>query len=155
MRNAVGGDPFAVLLADDFLTDYKRCHRGSARAFADSGKAQLSSCVEVDGPDISKYGVVVLNGLEQGLRDWLKNPALMMHPQTLRPSGVMSQPVFKTLRSLTAGSGGEIQLADAINIHAQHGSVETVCLNGLRFDCGSINGFMAASNYEYKKRCII
>ena len=53
------------------------------------------------------------------------------------------------------GSGGEIQLADAINIHAQKGLVETVRLNGKRFDCGSVDGFMRAFNYEYEKRLVI
>jgi len=58
------------------------------------------------------------------------------------------------LRGLSAGSGGEIQLADAINIQAQRGSVETVRLNGRRFDCGSVDGFMRASNHEYEKRLV-
>ena len=66
-ERAVGGDPFAVLLADDFLTDYKPGVTADlARAFADSGKAQLS-VMEVDGPDISKYGVVVPNGAGAGI----------------------------------------------------------------------------------------
>ena len=52
---------------------------------------------------------------------------------------------------LAAGKG-EIQLADAINIHAQRGLVETVPLNGQRFDCGSVRGFMAASNHEFENR---
>tara|TARA_B100000768_G_C11274329_1_gene375064 strand:+ start:1691 stop:1894 length:204 start_codon:yes stop_codon:yes gene_type:complete len=60
--------------------------------------------------------------------------------------------IFVTLRGLSAGSGGEIQLADAINIHAQQNSVETVSLNGRRFDCGSVDGFMKASSHEYQKR---
>jgi len=50
------------------------------------------------------------------------------------------------------GSGGEIQLADAINIHAKQGKVETVHLNGRRFDCGSVNGYVAAVVNEYDKR---
>ena len=49
-------------------------------------------------------------------------------------------------------SGDEIQLADAINIHAQQGLVETIRLKGRRFDCGSVEGFMKASFYEYEKR---
>ena len=47
---------------------------------------------------------------------------------------------------------GEIQLADAINVHAQQGSVEIVRLNGGRFDCGSVDGFLQASDFEYQKR---
>ena len=61
-ERAVGSDPFAVLLADDFLS-----YSGAgvtadlARAFEKSGKTQLS-VMEVNDPDISKYGVIVPNG---------------------------------------------------------------------------------------------
>ena len=63
--------------------------------------------------------------------------------------------IFDTLRDLKAGSGGKIQLSDAINVHAQQGSVETVRWNGRRFDCGSMNGFMYTSAYEYEKRLVV
>lgn len=65
---------------------------------------------------------------------------------------VLTPDIFDTLRGLKAGSGGEIQLADAININAQRGSVETMRLNGRRFDCGSVDGFMEAANFEYRRR---
>jgi UTP--glucose-1-phosphate uridylyltransferase len=72
-ERAVGGDAFTVLLADDFLTDYEPGVTADlAQAFASSGKSQLS-VMEVDGPDISKYGVVVPNGSVRVLRAWLKN----------------------------------------------------------------------------------
>jgi UTP--glucose-1-phosphate uridylyltransferase len=53
---------------------------------------------------------------------------------------------------LPLGSGGEIQLADALNLHAQNGLLEVVKLKGKRFDCGSVDGFMSASAHEYSKR---
>ena len=65
---------------------------------------------------------------------------------------VLTPDFFDTLRGLPAGFGGEIQLADAINIHAQRGSVEMVRLNGKRFDCGSVEGFMAAFSNEFASR---
>ena len=65
---------------------------------------------------------------------------------------VLTPDIFETLRGLGAGSGGEVQLADAINIHAGRGAVETVRLRGLRFDCGSVDGFMRASQHEYQRR---
>ena len=64
---------------------------------------------------------------------------------------VLTSDIFETLRGLTAGSGGEIQLADAINMHAQQGSVETVRLNGRRFDCGSVDGFLDATMHQAKR----
>jgi UTP--glucose-1-phosphate uridylyltransferase len=153
-ERAIGGDPFAVLLADDFLTDYELGVTADlAQAFLDSGKSQLS-VVEVDGPDISKYGVVVPNSTGAGIMGLVEKPEANDAPSNLVSIGryVLTPDIFDTLRGLSAGSGGEIQLADAINIHAQQGSVETVRLNGRRFDCGSMHGFMNASHYEFRSR---
>ena len=112
--------------------------------------------MEVDGPDISKYGVVVPNGASTGIAGLIEKPDAMDSPSNLASIGryVLTPDIFGTLRGLKAGSGGEIQLADAINIHAQQGSVETVHLNGRRFDCGSVDGFMQASSHEYKQRLV-
>ncbi|NDD10523.1 MAG: hypothetical protein EB086_12815 [Rhodobacteraceae bacterium] len=48
------------------------------------------------------------------------------------------------LRTQSAGAGGEIQLADAINTQAANNAVQAVTLNGLRFDCGSVSGYLDA-----------
>jgi len=146
-----------VLLADDFLTDYEPGVTADlAQAFASNGKSQLS-VMEVDGPDISKYGVIVPNGSGSGIAGLVEKPDTVDAPSNLASIGryVLTPDIFNTLRGLKAGSGGEIQLADAINIHAQQGSVETVRLNGRRFDCGSVDGFMKASAYEYERRLVI
>ena len=145
-ERAVGSDPFAVILADDFLTDYEPGVTADlVQAFASSGKSQLS-VMEVDGPDISKYGVVVPNGLSADIAGVVEKPDPNEAPSNLALIGrcVLTPAIFQTLRGLSAGSGGEIQLADAINIHAQQGSVETIRLNGRRFDCGSVDGFLDA-----------
>ena len=152
-ERVVGNDAFAVLLADDFLTDYKPgVTTDLVAAFAKTGKSQLS-VMEVAGPDISKYGVVVPNGQGAGIAGLIEKPEASMAPSNLASIGryVLTPNIFKTLRGLSAGLGGEIQLADAINIHAQQGSVETVLLKGRRFDCGSVEGFMNAGGHEYKK----
>ena len=156
-ERAVGGDPFAVLLADDFLTDYEPGVTADlSGAFASSGKSQLS-VMEVDGPDISKYGVVVPNGTVAGIVGLIEKPDAHDAPSNLASIGryVLTPDIFETLRGLKAGSGGEIQLADAINIHSKQGSVETMRLNGRRFDCGSVEGFMEATNHEYRRRKMI
>ena len=156
-ERAVGGDPFAVLLADDFLADYEPGVTADlAQAFANSGKLQLS-VMEVDGPDISKYGVVVPNGAGAGIVGLVEEPNANDAPSNLASIGryVLTPDLFQTLRGLSVGSGGEIQLADAINIHAQQGSVETVRLKGRRFDCGSVDGYISATVNEYQKRKLI
>ena len=63
---------------------------------------------------------------------------------------VLTPDIFNILRHQPPGSGGEIQLADAINAQAQRGDVEAVRLKGLRFDCGSVPGFVEATNYVYE-----
>ena len=153
-ERAVGNDPFAVLLADDFLTDYEPGVTADlAKAFTNSGKSQLS-VMDVDGPDISKYGVVVPNGSGAGIAGLVEKPNAHDAPSNLASIGryVLTPDIFDTLRGLKTGSGGEIQLADAINVHAQQGYVETVRLNGLRFDCGSVEGYMKAGFHEFAKR---
>ena len=67
---------------------------------------------------------------------------------------VLMPEIFETLRGLSLDTNGEIQLADAINIEAKKKLVDVVQLKGKRFDCGSIDGFLTASNYEYKRRKI-
>ena len=149
----MAGEPFAVLLADDFLTDYAPGVTADlVAAFEQSGKSQLS-VMEVDGPAISKYGVIDpdVHGAVCGL---VEKPDFRDAPSNLASIGryLLSPTVFDILRELPSGSGGEIQLADAINLLACGGSVEAVALNGLRFDCGSVEGFMEASAHVYNKR---
>ena len=153
-ERAVGAEPFAVLLADDFLTDYKvGVTADLVHAFAKTGKSQLA-VMEVDGPDISKYGVVVPNGSGAGIAGLIEKPDATAAPSRLASIGryILTPDIFDTLRYLRVGSGGEIQLADAINIHARQGSVEIVRLNGQRFDCGSVSGYINAINHIYLKK---
>ena len=153
-ERAVAGDPFAVLLADDFLTDYEPgVTMDLINAYAKTGKSQLS-VMEVDGADISKYGVVSPNNSGVGIAGLIEKPDAKEAPSNLASIGryILNPEIFETLRGLNAGLGGEIQLADAINIHARNGSFETVRLNGHRFDCGSIDGYIKACVHEYEKR---
>ena len=153
-ERAVGDNPFAVLLADDFLTDYEPGVTSDlAGAFAKTGKSQLS-VIEVYGPDISKYGVVVPGDLGPNISGLTEKPDASEAPSNLASIGryVLTPEIFGTLRGLKAGSGGEIQLADAIDIHAKRGLVEVVRFNGRRFDCGSVEGFIEATSHEYSNR---
>ncbi|MDB0015535.1 UTP--glucose-1-phosphate uridylyltransferase GalU [Amylibacter sp.] len=153
-KRAVGNDPFAVLLADDFLTDYEPGVTADlVAAFSRTGKSQLS-VMEVIGRDISKYGVIIPDANGEGITGLIEKPDYFEAPSGMASIGryILTPEIFDIIRGLATGSGGEIQLADAINLHAQGGHVETVCLNGKRFDCGSIDGFMMASNFEYSRR---
>ena len=153
-QRAVGREPFAVLLADDFLTDYEQGVTADLLAsFEKSGKSQIS-VMEVEGPEIENYGVVVPNSKGEGITGLVEKPKLKEVPSNLASIGryLLTPDIFDTLVQLTVGSAGEIQLADAINIHAREGLVETVNLNGRRFDCGSVSGFIKATQHEFSKR---
>ncbi len=152
-ERAVGEDTFAILLADDFITDQSP---GATADLIDAyqldGKSQLS-VMEINGSDISNYGVVVPNTDGEGITGLIEKPNLEDAPSTFASIGryVLTPDIFDILRDISIGSGGEIQLADAIDIQAKRGAVNTVILKGQRFDCGSVNGFVEATNFEFKK----
>lgn len=145
-ERAVGSEPFAVLLADDFLTfDGDGVTADLVRAFERSGKVELS-VMQVDGPDISKYGVVQPGEEPGSVVGLIEKPEASDAPSNLASIGryVLPAGIFDLLRDLPPGSGGEIQLADAINQLATIGRVEAVALRGKRFDCGSVEGYVDA-----------
>ena len=145
-ERAVGNDPFAVLLADDFLIyDGDGTTADLARSFEASSKTQLS-VMEVNGPDISKYGVV-LPGSEPGsVVGLVEKPEVGKAPSNFASIGryVLTPDIFDIIRNQPVGTGGEIQLADAINAQAANNAVEAVILNGRRFDCGYVQGYLDA-----------
>ena len=148
-ERVVGNEPFALLLADDFITySGKGITTDLIEKFKKSGKSQLS-VMEVDGPDISKYGVIVPNnetGLVAGI---IEKPDFEIAPSDLASIGryVLTPDIFDILRKQSIGFGDEIQLTDSINVQACNNMVETVMLNGKRFDCGSIRGYIDAIKY--------
>ena len=153
-ERVVGGDPFAVLLADDFLTfDGGGITRDLVGGFDRTGKTQLS-VMEVSGPDISKYGVIVPGAQPGSVAGLVEKPSPQGAPSNLASIGryVLTPDIFDILRNQPAGAGGEIQLADAINVQAARGDVEAVTLNGRRFDCGSVEGYLDAIMYVADRR---
>ena len=145
-ERVIGGDPFAVLLADDFITsDVSGVTADLTSAFEATGKTQLS-VMEVNGPEISKYGVVAPHAVPGGVAGLVEKPAAVDAPSNLASIGryVLTPDIFDILRNQRPGAGDEIQLADAINTQAANNAVEAVKLNGRRFDCGSVEGYLDA-----------
>ena len=79
----------------------------------------------------------------------IEKPSIENAPSNLASIGryVLTPNIFEILRNQPSGVGGEIQLADAINLDAAQNNVETVLLKGNRFDCGSIMGYIDAILY--------
>ena len=106
-ERAVGNDPFAVLLADAFITyEGTDVTADLASSFKTSGKTQLS-VMEVNGPDISKYGVVVPNEKPGSVAGLLEKPKDEDAPSNLASIGryVFTPNIFDILRNQPAGTG--------------------------------------------------
>jgi UTP--glucose-1-phosphate uridylyltransferase len=125
------------------------------KEYEKTGKTQLS-VMQVNGPDISKYGVIVSDkksGLVTGL---IEKPKFENAPSNLASIGryVITPDIFDILKKQPIGVAGEIQFADSIHVQAENNMVETVLLNGKRFDCGNVQGYVEAikymsSNYKF------
>ena len=102
--------------------------------------------MEVNGPDISKYGVMVPSGEPGSVASLVEKPDADKAPSNFARIDiyVLTSDIFDILRNQSAGAGVEIQLADAINTQAAKNAVEAVTLNGRRFDCGSVQGYLNA-----------
>jgi UTP--glucose-1-phosphate uridylyltransferase len=153
-ERVVGYEPFAVLLADDFIVAAGAGVTANlVRAFEATGKSQLS-VMKVEGEDISKYGVVVPGADDGSVHGLIEKPKFEEAPSDLASIGryVLTPDIFDILHAQGVGAGGEIQLADAINKLAQGGSVEAVTLDGRRFDCGSVSGYIEAIGAEVVAR---
>ena len=153
-ERVVGGDPFAVLLADDFITsDGSGVTADLTSAYEATGRTQLS-VMEVNGRDISKYGVVVPNRAVGSIAGLIEKPEVDKAPSNLASIGryVLTPDIFDILRNQQPGAGGEIQLADAINTQAANDAVEAVKLKGRRFDCGSVEGYLDAIMHVAERR---
>ena len=110
--------------------------------------------MQVDEVYISQYGVIIPSADGHGVIGVVEKPSQDEAPYNLASIGryILTPDIFDTLRTLLKGSGGEIQLADALNLHAQDSLLEAIELLGKRFDCGSVDGFMNAAAHEYAKR---
>ena len=110
--------------------------------------------MKVDGPEISKYGVIIKSETEGNISGIIEKQAYWDAPSNLASIGryVLTPDIFDILEKLTKSVGNKIELVDAINFLAKRDAVDTVVLEGTRFDCGSIDGFISAINHEYEKK---
>lgn len=145
-ERVVGDEPFGVLLADDFIVSNSDGVTADLVAgFLKTGKTQISS-MHISGPDISKYGVIKKHEQSGAVVGLVEKPNFEAAPSGLVSIGryVLTPDIFDILRCQKPGSGGEIQLSDAINTQAGMGGVEDIILEGQRFDCGSVDGYLDA-----------
>jgi len=149
-KPVVGDEPFAVLLADDFMVQ----NTGSATAdlvaaYEATGKSML--CVsKVAADQISKYGVIDPGSQHHSVgidvRGIVEKPSPDEAPSLFASFGryVLDGSIFSRLENTAPGKGGEIQLVDAINALALEGDVRALEFMGDRYDCGDKLGYLKA-----------
>lgn len=146
---AVGKEPFAVLLADDLMHGPVLPTSALVAAFAKAQRTILSVS-EVARDEVSKYGILKVGAeAADGLirvDGLIEKPKREDAPSNMASFGryVFTPEVFDVLRNLKPGAGGEIQLADAIDILAAQGKVSAILNPSTRYDCGDKFGYLTA-----------
>jgi len=113
---------------------------------------------EVPMDQTDKYGVIagnLVDGTDDTYRvtDMVEKPDPKDAPTNLAIIGryILTPDIFDILRETKPGKGGEIQITDALLEQAKEGKVIAYKFKGKRFDCGSVDGFVEATNYFYDK----
>jgi UTP--glucose-1-phosphate uridylyltransferase len=154
----IGNQPFAVILADD-LCDNDDSSGSVLSQMVEVYKKYQCSIVaieEVPKEETNKYGVISGNEIEDGLfmiKDMVEKPSPEDAPSNLAIIGryILTPDIFDILRETKAGKNGEVQITDALLEQANKGMVLAYKFKGKRFDCGSMDGFVQATNYFYEK----
>lgn len=156
----IGNEPFAVILADDLCArpepgDTKRT-LGQLVELYERFNCSVIAIEEVPGDNISSYGVISGHEIEDGVfevDDMVEKPKPQDAPSNLGIIGryVLTPDIFDYIRNTPPGANGEVQITDAIRTMAQEKRVLALKFKGRRFDCGSIDGFVDATNYYYQR----
>ncbi|MFC5460912.1 UTP--glucose-1-phosphate uridylyltransferase GalU [Massilia niabensis] len=151
-RPVVGDEPFAVLLADDFMDTEGGTRPVLAQMTEVFGYEQCSVLAVQDVPraQTRQYGIVSASPYRAGLElvsGIVEKPQPDEAPSTLAVVGryILSGAIFKHLENLGAGSGGEIQLTDGIAALMRAERVLAYRYDGQRYDCGSKLGYLQAT----------
>jgi len=152
----IGNEPFAVILADD-LCDHNES--GVLQQMVELYKKYQCSIVaieEVPKEETYKYGVIDGKEIEDGvfqISDMVEKPEPQDAPSNLAIIGryILTPDIFHIISETKPGKGGEIQITDALLTQAREGKVLAYKFKGRRFDCGSVDGFVKATNYFYNK----
>ncbi len=149
-KPVIGDEPFAVILPDDLIWN-----RGSGALKQMADAAELSGASMIAVQDVARentgnYGIVATDSFveRQGrIRAIIEKPKPSDAPSTLAVVGryVLSPRIFALLETTTPGSGGEIQLTDAIATLLAEQAVNAYRFQGTRFDCGTHIGLIGAT----------
>ncbi|MDP5280664.1 UTP--glucose-1-phosphate uridylyltransferase GalU [Sphingomonas sp. DG1-23] len=148
-RDIVGDEPFAVLLADDFMVGKPGCLKQMVEAYNQVG-GNLICAEEVPDDQTHRYGIITpgaRNGSLTEVKGLVEKPAPGAAPSNLSVIGryILQPEVMRVLEGQSAGAGGEIQLTDAMARMIDSQPFHGVTFAGTRYDCGDKAGFIQAN----------
>lgn len=153
----IGPEPFAVILADDYcVTESGEGVLTQMVKLYAQYRCSIVAIEEVPRDETYKYGVI--EGTEEAegiyrLSNMVEKPAPEDAPSNLAIIGryILTPDIFQIIEETPPGKNGEMQITDALLTQAKQGRVIGYKFRGRRFDCGSVAGFIDATNYTYQK----
>jgi UTP--glucose-1-phosphate uridylyltransferase len=156
-KSLIGNEPFAVVLADD-LCDYdEKSVISQMVEIFNKYQCSVVAIEEVPMNQTHKYGIISGNLLDNSnniyqVSNMVEKPNQKDAQSNMAIIGryILTPEIFNILTNIKPDRNGEIQITDALNILAQKNKVLAYKFKGKRFDCGSIEGYLAANNYYAK-----
>jgi len=152
-KELIGDEPFAVILPDDVIDAPVPCLKQMIEVYNETGCSVLATQV-VEGPAISAYGVLdatPVTGTYDGrlfeVRHLVEKPKFEDAPSNLAIIGryILTPTIFEMLEGIKPGSGGELQLTDALRALLKKEKVYGFTFEGKRHDAGDKLGFLKAT----------
>ncbi|EAJ6150757.1 UTP--glucose-1-phosphate uridylyltransferase GalU [Campylobacter lari] len=153
----VQDEAFGVILADDLCVNEDGVNvLAQMVKIYEKYRCSIIAVMEVEANQVSNYGVIAGNAVEEDLimvNSMVEKPDPKDAPSNLAIIGryILTPDIFGILENTKAGKNGEIQLTDALLSQATNNMVLAYKFKGKRFDCGSVEGFVEATNYFYEK----
>ena len=154
-KTLIGNEAFGVILADDLCFNDGDGVMAQMAKLYNQFRCSIVAIQEVPADETHKYGVISGVSLSEGLYrvdNMVEKPKPEDAPSNLAIIGryILTPDIFDIIERTPAGKNGEIQITDALMTQAKNGCVLAYQFKGQRFDCGSIDGFVDATNYVYK-----
>jgi UTP--glucose-1-phosphate uridylyltransferase len=154
-QSLIGNEPFGVLLSDDLCINDGPGVLAQMAELYNQFRCSIVAIQEVPPEEVNKYGVIAGESLKDGIYrvdEMVEKPDPESAPSNLAIIGryILTPDIFDIIRETEPGANGEIQLTDALQTQARRGCVMAYKFKGRRFDCGSVPGFVEATNYVYE-----
>ncbi len=147
-REIVGDEPFALLLPDMLHHGEAPCLKGMIDSY-DRHRGNVVAVYEVPDNETHQYGIVGIEqkGADLGITQMVEKPAKGTAPSNLAISGryILKPEIFDILATQERGSGGEIQLTDAMITLAKSQDFYAHLFDGDIYDTGMKIGFLTAN----------